>query len=188
MRSMLSRVASPAFVLTFLSLAATNASAEESFKVHLGGKYQGSPSSDVASRGRSIVDSYSENAKSLAVSSVDTFGDGDTIVRYEEMHRGLLVVGHGASVRFGKNGQPIATLTNLATDLPSSIIPAVVPDVAATIATSRVGYAAHARDAHLVVWPTRDRGSRLAYVVLPKMPAGIPSAPRIVIDAQSGDI
>ena len=37
---------------------------------------------------------------------IDRFGDGYTIVRYAQTHRGLPVIGKGASVRIGASGQP----------------------------------------------------------------------------------
>ena len=56
------------------------------------------------------------------------------------------------------------------------------------MASSAAAIRASAARRHLVVWPTLDRGARLAYAVLPRVPAGFPSAPRVIVDAQTGEI
>lgn len=113
--------------------------------------------------------------------SVDRFGDGETIVRYAQTHQGLPVIGAGSMTRFSKTGRPLVTKDAIPASLPS-IAPTLTPADAGKIA------GAAAKDAHLVIWPTYERGARLAYAVVPRMPAGIPRAPRIIVDAQTGEV
>jgi len=117
----------------------------------------------------------------LSSAAVDRFGDGDTIARFEQTHHGLPVIGHGTSVRKDKSGRIVATYSSLASDLPSTI-PTVTEAEAARIGSRMPA------DAHLVIWPTRDRGMRLAYAVLPHIPRGLATAPRIIVDAQTGEV
>lgn len=120
--------------------------------------------------------------------ATDRFGDGEAIIHFEQTHNGLPVVGRGASVRLSSSGDAILTAVDLEESLPASTVASVPPSVAVKI-TSRVAIGTVAEsDAHLVVWPLMGGGSRLAYVVLPRIPAGIPSAPRIIVDAQSGKV
>ena len=49
-------------------------------------------------RSRALASAGSVDA-ALVTSGIDRFGDGDTIVRYAQTHRGLPVIGRGASVR-----------------------------------------------------------------------------------------
>ena len=111
---------------------------------------------------------------------VDRFGDGETIVRYAQVHQGIPVIGRGSLERYSPLGRRLLQRPDLALDLPS-ITPTLSPSDAATIAR------ASASDAHLVIWPTLDRGSRLAYAVVPKALPGGP-APRTIVDAQTGEV
>jgi MYXO-CTERM domain-containing protein len=124
---------------------------------------------------------------SLLTTSTDRFGDGDAIVHFEQTHNGLPVIGRGAAVRLSRNGDEILTTLDLEEDLPSTV-PFVAPAAAASTA-ARVAPGTITRDdAHLVVWPLAGGGSRLAYVILPRIPAGLPMAPRVVVDAQTGKV
>lgn len=157
--------------------------------IQLGGTYTGSKTDDAEARARRIVVTRSKVASStLITSGVDRFGDGDTIVRYAQTHRGLPVIGRGASVRLSAGGQPIATVLDFEADLPSRMDAAVTPRDAASIASARTVLGATAKDAHLVVWPTLDRGARLAYAVLPPVLPGIAMRPRVIVDATTGEI
>jgi len=126
-------------------------------------------------------------ATSLLTTSTDHFGDGEAIVHFEQTHRGLPVIGRGAAVRLTKTGDEILTTVDLEESLPSTI-PSLAPSAAAAIATRVAPGVISSSDAHLVVWPLMGGGSRLAYVVLPRIPAGLPMAPRVVVDAQSGKV
>jgi hypothetical protein len=123
----------------------------------------------------------------LEATTTDRFGDGDSIVHFEQTHGGLPVIGRGAAVRLASSGDEVLTTLDLEDDLPSTV-PSLAPGAAAGIAARFAPVAVRADDAHLVVWPLVGGGSRLAYVVLPVIPAGIPTAPRIVVDAHSGKV
>lgn len=129
-------------------------------------------------------------ASSLVTGDITRFGDGDTIVRFEQSHLGLPVIGRGVAVRTSARGQPIATVVDLEPReaLPVEANTAISPEVAAKTASSRFAIGAASRDAHLIFWPTLDRGPRLAYAVVPAVPAGIPSAPRTIVDAKTGEV
>jgi hypothetical protein len=141
---------------------------------------------DTASR--ALLAARTKTAATLVTSGLDRFGDGDTVVRYEQSYRGLPVIGRGAAVRLSRLGKPLATETALETDLPTVTIPTVAPAAAAAIAARRLAVGAGAADAHLVVWPTLDRGARLAYAVLPRVPAMFGKAPRAIVDAATGEV
>jgi hypothetical protein len=68
------------------------------------------------------------------------------------------------------------------------VSPAVTADDAAKIASTRTTFGASSSDAHLVVWPTLDRGARLAYAVLPRVAPGVPSRPRVIVDAETREV
>jgi MYXO-CTERM domain-containing protein len=119
--------------------------------------------------------------------TTERFGDGETIVRVELTHHGLPVRGRGAAVRLTSRGDELVTAVDLEHDLPS-VVPSLASGEAATIAARRAPGTVTADDAHLVVWPLAGGGSRLAYAILPRIPAGLPMAPRIIVDAHTGKI
>lgn len=124
----------------------------------------------------------------LTKTHVDRFRDGESITHFEQTHRGIPVIGRGATVRTGAGGRVIARREALAKDLPSSIVPTVTAANAATIASNATRFRPRANDAHLVVWPTRDRGARLAWAVVPRTAPGLPYAVRVIVDAQTGEV
>lgn len=126
-------------------------------------------------------------SESLVATTTDRFGDGEAIVRFEQTHRGLPVIGRGAAVRLSESGAPILTAIDLEEDLPSTL-PSLSAGAAASIAARGSTGNVTAKDAHLVVWPHAAGGSVLAYAVLPQIPAGIPMSPRIIVDAQTGKV
>lgn len=159
--------------------------------IHLGGRYAGPRQADVDAIGRAVVGARAAVAtpvSALVTTGVDRFGDGEVVVRYAQSHLGLPVIGRGAAVRLSAARQPLATVVDLEADLPAHAAVTLAPADAATVASSRSPVRAAAKDAHLVVWPTPDRGARLAYVVIPRVPAGIPLAPRVVVDAETGEV
>ena len=157
--------------------------------IRLGGTYAGPKTNDVDARGRAILATdVNVTGSVLVTTGVDRFGDGETIVRYAQSHHGLPVIGRGASVRVSAAGRPIATVLDLERDLPPHVSAAVTASDAASLASTRTTFGASASDAHLVVWPTLDRGARLAYAVLPRVPAGIPSRPRVIVDAETREV
>jgi MYXO-CTERM domain-containing protein len=123
----------------------------------------------------------------LVRTNVDHFGDGDTIVRFEQTHLGLPVIGRGATVRIDAHGVARMAVVDVEHDLPSSSAPTIAAAVAASTAGARTRLGVTDRDAHLVIMSTPE-GGRLAWVVLPKVPTGFPTAPRIIVDARTGEV
>lgn len=159
-------------------------------QIHVGGTYRGPRVADVDLQARAVLRAHTSAASGAAFlpNGVDRLADGGSIVRYAQSHLGLPVIGRGAAVRLSRDGQPVVTTLALESDLPASARAAVSPDAAAAAAAARLGVAAFEPDAHLVIWPTLDRGARLAYAVVPRIPAGVPSAPRAIVDAETGEI
>ncbi|MCW5836152.1 MAG: hypothetical protein KIS78_27375 [Labilithrix sp.] len=199
MRSIFGRASFPFAALLLASLSARSAAAASPPDggvtrngapwIQLGGRYAGAKTDDVETRARAIVAARTKVSPSaLVVDGVDRFADGETIVRYAQTHRGLPVIGRGASVRLSAAGQPIATVLDLEAELPSRADAAVTPAAAASVASRRMPLGARAEDAHLVVWPTLDRGARLAYAVVPVVPPGIPTRPRVIVDAETSEV
>jgi hypothetical protein len=205
MRSVLGRVALPLGAFVFMLGSSSSAAPPSDARVmmrgttpwiHLGGRYVGPQRADVEARARAIVRMRTDAAAQLVRTGLDRFGDGDTIVRFEQSHRGLPVIGRGASVRLSAKGEPIVTVVDLERDLPATATPTVSPADAARIASTRFAIPwspgsflrAGASDAHLVVWPTLDRGVRLAWAVVPRVPGALATAPRAIVDAQTGEV
>jgi hypothetical protein len=124
----------------------------------------------------------------LAPTTTARFGDGDAIVRFEQTHQGLPVIGRGAAVRLSASGDALLTAIDVERDLPASVTPRVSARAAAAAASGVSALGATEADAHLVVWPLRSGGARLAWAVLPLVPAGLPTAPRVIVDATDGRI
>lgn len=124
----------------------------------------------------------------LTKTTVDHFGDGDVITHYEQTHQGIPVIGRGATIQTDARGNVLAIRRAVASDLPASIVPTVTPANAATIASNATRLRPGANDAHLVIWPTRERGARLAYAVVPRTLPGLPYAVRVIVDAQTGEV
>jgi MYXO-CTERM domain-containing protein len=159
--------------------------------IHFGGRYVGPPHVSDEVRAKSILSSLTKRSdvSSMLVSTgSDRFGDGDTIVRFEQAHKGLPVIGRGATVRLSKAGQPITSAIDLETTLPDPTPTLSANDAAKVVNGTGARFGSSSKDAHLIVWPTFDRGARLAYAVLPDVPAAFGSAPRYIVDAQTGEI
>jgi hypothetical protein len=115
----------------------------------------------------------------LVPQRVDRFGDGETIVRYGQVHEGVPVIGRGSLERYSSVGRQLWHREDLAATLPS-----IVPTLSAADAAKVGG----SNQANLIFWPTRDRGLRLAYAVIPPAEAILAGAPRVIVDAQTGEI
>lgn len=131
----------------------------------------------------------------LLLTGVDAFGDGDRIARFAQLHRGLPVVGAGASVRVNGDDALVLAAVRLEADLPRSVEPTVTAEAAAAVARgelAKLGPFAAAclvspERARLVIH--RQRGdARLAWAVLPAVPPGVPASPRVLVDAQDGSV
>jgi MYXO-CTERM domain-containing protein len=212
-RRTLAPLASLAFVTAISSVAAADPSATTAERViaregsrapwlHLApnaARSRMSPSAasqiavvDLQARARAavtrVLPQTTGHALTYVATTTDRFGDGDAIVHFEQTHKGLPVVGRGAAVRLSSSGEAILTAIDLEESLPASTIASVPPSVAVKLTSHVAVGTVTEKDVHLVVWPLRGGGSRLAYVVLPQIPAGYPSAPRIIVDAQSGKV
>ncbi len=125
---------------------------------------------------------------SLVPTSEERFPGGESVFTFEQTLEGLPVVHRGATVRFAADGTPLLATFAVDADLPASVVPVIDPDRAARNAARFSPIGARADEAHLVVWGSRLRGARLAWVVLPRVLRGLPFAPRIVVDATDGRI
>jgi MYXO-CTERM domain-containing protein len=140
-------------------------------------------------RALATIEMLAKEARGLDLGVVDDvrFADGDRIVRFEQTYRGLPVIGRGAAVRMNAAGKPEVSTVRLATDLPATIIPSLHVSDATKVARGQTILPVSDRDAQLALFPVGDE-VRLAWVVLPRMIPGIPTAPRIIVDAQTGDV
>ena len=145
---------------------------------------------DLETRARAGLAALAPEASgaSLLRTDVQTFGDGDTIVRFGQSWRGLPVVGRGASVRIDGRGHARLAATNVETVMPASDVPALSSAAAAAIAQRYTPLPTRPSDAHLVVYPTRGTGGRLAWAVVPQMIAGLPTSPRVLVDAETAEV
>ncbi|CAN5517312.1 hypothetical protein BH09MYX1_BH09MYX1_00690 [soil metagenome] len=113
--------------------------------------------------------------------------DGSTVVRFEQKHLGLPVIGAGASVVVDGRGVATMAIASAAPALPTSKVPVVDATSAAIAARSFTKLPVSGADAHLVFFAHRGE-TRLAWAVLPALVFGVPSAPRIMVDAITGDV
>jgi MYXO-CTERM domain-containing protein len=123
----------------------------------------------------------------LALAGTDRFGDGDTILRFEQTHLGLPVIGRGAAVRIDAHGIGRMAVVDLESSLPASIAPAISASDAARTSQRMTILPVKGTDAHLVIAAT-PAGGKLAWAVIPPMVSGLPTAPRILVDAITGDV
>ena len=173
--------------LAALTLSLVSSAALAHDTVHAGVLPRAS-GADADARARSVLRALGTPSPTTLVKVDESrFGDGDVIVRYEESWRGLPVIGTGASVRFDRSGSARLAVVDLAAALPASSTPKLTATDAAKVAGGVVTLPVTGADVHLVVWRTRGE-SRLAWVALPKVPVGLPTSPRIVVDAQSGEL
>ena len=144
---------------------------------------------ETRARARAIVSVVVKGAAALElpVAEVARLNGGDSLVRFEQTHHGLPVIGRGASVRMNARGESVLSVANLETSLPASIHATIVADDAARAARPFTKLGVRASDAHLVIFPTRE-GARLAWAVVPQVIPGLPTAPRMMIDAQTGAV
>jgi MYXO-CTERM domain-containing protein len=140
-------------------------------------------------RARAFLDALAPEAAKLQLVAVDveSFGDGDKIVRFEQTHLGLPVVGAGAAIRMNARGEHVMSSTALEASLPASATPTKSASDAAREAQRFTKIGVFAQDAHLVWLPTRE-GVKLAYAVVPLVPVGMATAPRIMVDAHTGKV
>ncbi len=143
-------------------------------------------------KARAVVSALAPDASRASLElhriSHDRFGDGDEIVSFGQIYRGLPVVGFGAAVRMDKDGDVVFSSVDLATrDLPASTKPTVTKAEAVARVSTSYGLSLPPSDAYLVITQTFE-GPKLAYVVLPSLPLASGAMPRFVVDANDGVI
>jgi MYXO-CTERM domain-containing protein len=163
--------------------------------IHIGARAAGRVAprtslADLESAARSelaaVTGTPAASTRALVRTAVDHFGDGDAVVRFEQTHAGLPVIGRGATVRLSNDPARVVTTLDLETELPASTAPQLDATSAARAAARFSPLTPSSNDAHLVVWPTHG-GARLAWIVLPRAP-GLPTAPRVVVDGADGSV
>jgi hypothetical protein len=102
------------------------------------------------------------------------------VVRAEQVHRGLPVLGRGIVM------SGALRVEDLATDLPADVTPRVPAAEAAARAQAWTRVPLSSSDAALVVHARGDR-TELAYLFRPDS-GGLPTAPRIVVSAVTGEV
>lgn len=181
-------------IAALVCLASSSAAAEtRTHAIVVGDTVAQRSAIDLEGQARAVAARMSSaHAASLVATSTDRFADGDAIVVFAQVHRvgGAIVpvIGRGVAVRLSSRAERVTTAVDLEDVLPSTVAPALAAPRAAAIASTRSAIGASAADAHLVVWPTRDGAARLAYAVLPDVPAGIPTRPRVIVDAETGAV
>ncbi len=120
----------------------------------------------------------------LVATEASRFADDGMLYRFGQVHRGVPIIGRGATVRMGRNGNALLTTSALETELPSSTLPRVTRAEAAEVAARRLGLPVDASRAYLVIYPTFE-GNKLAWAVLPETPVVL-GAFRVIVDAEDG--
>jgi MYXO-CTERM domain-containing protein len=123
----------------------------------------------------------------LVVESKQRLHGGDTIVRWTQTHHGLPVLDRGAAVRTDPRGAVVVERRTLEADLPISVVPRLSEAQAILSAQRFTRFGIAAGHGHLVVAPSRH-GGRLAWLLTPTVPAGLPTSPQIVVDAVDGKV
>ncbi len=138
-------------------------------------------------KARAVVKAYAGIDHDLHVLSRDTFGDGDEIVSFAQVHRGLPVVGFGATVRMNKDGEVLFSSVDLAKDLPATVKPRLTKAEVTSQVARTYGIKLAATDAYLVVASTLE-GPKLVYAVIPSLPLFSGQMPRFMVDANEGRV
>jgi hypothetical protein len=109
------------------------------------------------------------------------------LVRFAQWHKGLPVIGAGAAARFDDTGHMLLGVVRTVHKLPGSVVPAISADQARDAAQARSPYRIRTSDAFLILW-AKGGEARLAYAVVPQVPAGVHASPRLIVDATDGTI
>jgi len=124
---------------------------------------------------------------SLGEGRTATLSDGRKVVKFEQKHAGLPVMGRGATVTFGSDGLAHLIAQKLDEELPGDVTPAVDVETAAKTASQLAGVDIDARAGRLVIWPTAN-GNVLAWHFYQPIRWAIPYSPAVIIDAKTGDV
>ena len=176
---MKSRLRALAFAAVLLAPAAAVAS---------GGHWRGAipVARDHASAAR-VVAQLAPSAVTLLPLGEERFGDGDRIVRFASMYRGLAVLGGGAALRIDAKGIAREASHPAAVQFPADIVPALDKPAARTVLAGFSRFPLHDSHVHLAIY-LRHGEARLAWFGFPSIPAAFPSRVRIAIDANDGEL
>jgi hypothetical protein len=109
------------------------------------------------------------------------------LVRFAQWHKGLPVIGAGAAARFDDTGHMVLGVVRTVNKLPASVVPAISAEQARDAAQARSALRVRTSDAFLILW-AKGGEARLAYAVVPQVPAGVHASPRLVVDAMDGSV
>lgn len=109
------------------------------------------------------------------------------VVRFAQGHRGLPVLGRGASVVVDPAGRLRFSVSRLVQSFPDDLSPKLTREQAAEVAERRTGLPVAPDRAALVLWPVGDR-AELAFAVAPIPPLHVPYAPFVIVDADRGSV
>ncbi len=113
-------------------------------------------------------------------------GDGRRVVRFSQEHAGLPVIGRGAAVLLDASGAPTSFATaRVESSLPADATPSIDASRAGVIAT---GFAGITLDKGRLAWWPGAGATRLAWTFYGGVVGGVPYAPVVVVDANSGEV
>jgi MYXO-CTERM domain-containing protein len=124
---------------------------------------------------------------SFGPSRVVELANGERIVKMPQTHKGLRVMGGGATVTFGADNVARMVTARLPEGLPDDVTPSVDAANAAAVAAKATGLPVPEGRTNLVIAIAAGR-ARLAYIARPLSISGVPFTPVVTVDAHSGEI
>lgn len=124
---------------------------------------------------------------SLETSRVVALSSGERIVKMHQTHKGLRVMGGGATVRFGVDNVAQMVALKAVDDLPEDVTPTIDAAAAIKTAAKASGLAVDPERVHLAIWLVAGSPT-LAWAASPTAIPGLPYAPVVIIDAHTGEI
>lgn len=124
---------------------------------------------------------------SLGASSVVALATGERVVKMPQMHKGLRVMGGGATVTFDADNVARMVAAKLVDGLPDDITPSIDAAAAASLAEAASGLLTTPERSKLVIWLAAG-SPVLAWVTAPQAVPGIPYAPVVIVDARTGEL
>ncbi len=141
-------------------------------------------------RARATLLARSPALSGIELSHIATFdaGGGRKIVKFAQQHLGIPVLDRGAAVLLDAQGQPTSLATaRTVSSFPSSATPGLMRDQALPIASKLAGIQMPDKHARLAWLPQGD-SARLVWTFYAPVADGIPYAPVIVLDANTGEL
>lgn len=120
-------------------------------------------------------------------SRVVDLANGERIVKMPQTHKGLRVMGGGATVTFGADNVARMVTARLPEGLPDDVAPSIDAASAAAVAAKTTGLPVPEGRTSLVIATAAGR-ARLAYIARPLTISGVPFTPVVTVDAHSGEI